>query len=676
MPLMRSVGPALGLLLAAALLLWVGTPAARAQAAAPVESAAAGVLHPQGHGWFTWRDAADRSTMVLHLPPRGRAVPLGSGDDGATQGPGRSGDGVVRLAPGIAQSVQQIAWWHQRVYLLLQEDRTAPIDRSDWLRRIVTLTAVRSGVSPGGGGEPGWQYPPGRPVVVATMKARSSEVLAFGACRLGPVVLIRHGPRGEWLAESGETTSPPQPENAGAGPLAGVSAVTDTRTPVATGASLVPPSTPPAGQFELAVFAGSAWRRLELPDSLQPVGTLGPAPRVWMAGHANELTMYVLDPSLGGIVASTIEIPESVSQGWVGGRWSNRRLSLIAASGRLPDPDVVARVDGVTLAAKWSPGRDASGGGRVRLFYWPGEPRRAAAPIDPAIVPPHEGPSVGGVPTPAKHRIVPMDGSGRLAVIWADEPPGGGGGGGARRETHRGRRAFQIREVSVSTGAILYEGPLRADSWLSLREYQLLALLLVLVMGSVVVFVLRSDPARPPALPAGVVMAEPGRRLAATLLDYVPAALVVESLWSLPSGTLLLPSRVFGDQFELVAFVAALLLAAAHATLGEWMFGRSLGKLLTGCAVAGVLRAGREDELAAGPPSAEESGGPVGLSEPSSTRAVTLARPALWQCLLRNLMKWPLPILGIFILIDPGRRHPGDLLARTLVLLPLARENV
>lgn len=165
-----------------------------APASVPVQ-APVPVLPPQGHGWLAWRDAADRWTMVLHLPPRAHP---GAGEAQAGSPSGGAADGAVRLAPGVAQVVDDLAWWNHRAYMLLQEDRTAPIERADWLRRIVGLTAVRSAVTaPGQGNEVTWQYPPGRPVVVATMKARSREVLAFGACRWGPVVLVRHGPRGE-----------------------------------------------------------------------------------------------------------------------------------------------------------------------------------------------------------------------------------------------------------------------------------------------------------------------------------------------------------------------------------------------------------------------------------------------------------------------------------------------
>jgi len=257
-----------------------------------------------------------------------------------------------------------------------------------------------------------------------------------------------------------------------------------------------------------------------------------------------------------------------------------------------------------------------------------------------------------------------MDGSGRLCVVWDTPPatPTQSDQSAPRENASKGdtRIGLEIREISATTGKVLFSGPLNSDSWLSMREYQALAVMLVLLMASVLVFVLRTEPRSLPALPLGVALAEPGRRFLATVLDFIPAALLAEAVMALPAGTLLLPSQMLGEHFDLWAMVIAFAIAACHATIAEWAFGRSLGKLMTGCAIASTRRprSTKSDEAAPVPDT----------SDPSPTQ-IALSRPALWQCFVRNLVKWAAPVLGVFILFDPSRRHPGDVAAKTLVLL-------
>lgn len=206
---------------------------------------------------------------------------------------------------------------------------------------------------------------------------------------------------------------------------------------------------------------------------------------------------------------------------------------------------------------------------------------------------------------------------------------------------------------------MLFEGTLKSGQWFGSREYQVLAVLLVLIMAAVVVFVLRPDNQAQAHLPVGVMLAEPSRRLMAVLIDYLPAALLVELMYGLPTGTLFLPSQFLTEQFSLGGLATALAMAATQATVGECLFGRSLGKLLTGAAVASI-------RVAAADPVGREPGGPA---QAVTRENVALGRPAAWQCIVRNAIKWGLPVVGIFVLFDARRRHPGDLLAKTIVLL-------
>lgn len=573
-------------------------------------------IEPAGHGWFALPAGPNRGTALLHLPPRPAATGVEPGVNAVRS---RSAEGVVRFAPGFQQPADFVAWWQNRVYIAIKSDRTAPIGKADFQQRILTLSANQSA----GGG---WEYPPGRPEVAATLPARSVELIAFGACRLGPVALLRHSPR---TGTKGQWVVPPSAPDG---------------KPDAT-------SVPRSGDLELLLYASAQWRRIDLPwQGNQPQSYA----RFWLAGAANELVFDALDAEAPAVREYTLELPVMVApkERVLNPSWRSTTYPLVQHTANtdlaIPLPDLVCRVEGTTVAIAWT----ADNRGEVRLFWL--RPDRSA----------EEGPAVQNVPR--QHLVVPMDGSGRIAVIWPDpvaegSPAGQGGGADSQMSAEptlaapgSSQTGLQICEVSATTGKVLYRGPLKSNYWLTTREYQVLVAMLVVVMGAVLVFVLRAEPSQSANLPKGVVLAEPSRRFLAAVIDYLPAALLVETLFSLPTGTLLLPSQMLGEQFTVWALLTAFGLAAAHSTLGEWLFGRSLGKLLTGCVVASV----RPRAAGAGSPASEAPEGEQPLS-----------RPVFWQCLARNIIKWFAPILGLFILVDVSRRHPGDLVAKTLVLM-------
>lgn len=550
-------------------------PIAGAAAAPPVEAESV-KLAPPGHGWLIIPDRDDPVTAVLHLPPR--------------TGPGAARDGSMRIAPGLAHTAEQVAWWHSRVYVLLAEDRTAPVGTADWQRRILSLGVVRS-ISGG------WEYPPGRFEVVAAIPARGKEVLAFGATRLGPLLLVRHS-RGEWIVPGRGAPEPRQ------------------------------------GDLELVLYSAGAWRSLPIP--WLAAGADQTPSDVWLASSGEELAVLTLARS-GDLIRCyrTTLGPSWTDQGVI---WASSDLPYADAQGRpLPPPRRVMLVDGQVIASAWEEGPPPV----VRLIALrdgkPAEEFRARMEN-----------------VPREHAVSAMDGSRRVAVIWNQAPtPVESGSPGRARQ--RPRADLQVREVSVDTGRILYAGPLRADHWFSAREYQVLAIMLVLVMASVVVFVLRAEPTSAPVLPTNVLLAEPSRRLFAAAIDYLPAALIMESVMNLPTGSLLFPLPGGAVPSTFWPFLGTLGVAAGVGTVMEWLFGRTVGKLLTGCAVVSVRRTLPKTPNA---PPAEAS----------------LGRAGLGQCLVRNFVKWSAPMLAMFILFDPARRHPGDLIARTLVVMVASSE--
>ncbi|MBY0262938.1 MAG: RDD family protein, partial [Phycisphaerales bacterium] len=98
----------------------------------------------------------------------------------------------------------------------------------------------------------------------------------------------------------------------------------------------------------------------------------------------------------------------------------------------------------------------------------------------------------------------------------------------------------------------------------------------------------------------------------------------------------------------------AMLLAMVQSVATETFFGRSLGKMAVGLRVysTAARRAGPED----------------GAETPTTPVVAELSEPRFWQVMLRNLIRWTIPAVGLLAMFDGGRRHPGDLLGKTIVL--------
>jgi uncharacterized RDD family membrane protein YckC len=161
----------------------------------------------------------------------------------------------------------------------------------------------------------------------------------------------------------------------------------------------------------------------------------------------------------------------------------------------------------------------------------------------------------------------------------------------------------------------------------------------------------------------GLRVGEPLRRLGAAALDYAPSAIAVSMMLGRDATALLTPSTMLGGSaamsgdLDLGPFGLAVALTILHTSLMEWLVGRSIGKFVLGLRVVDVRK------LDAG-------GKAEGGSRSASVGNVDVAamRPALWQALVRNIVRWTVPVLAMFALLDEAGRHPGDLAARTLVV--------
>ena len=211
---------------------------------------------------------------------------------------------------------------------------------------------------------------------------------------------------------------------------------------------------------------------------------------------------------------------------------------------------------------------------------------------------------------------------------------------GAERESPRSGMRAAVREVSAWTGEELYEGPARTQGPISMEEFRLLGLLLVGVMIIVIVYVLSPDPLKGEiGIPPGTALAEPGRRVAAGMADLLLAAFITSLVLDIPLGETLSIGALVSERGGHWGLIWTLLIGMGLCTLMEGIWGASPGKLILG---ARVVRASGKH-----------------------------GRPGLLRALIRNACKWLAAPLALVTLLGPARRHRGDVLSATVVVIPL-----
>lgn len=213
--------------------------------------------------------------------------------------------------------------------------------------------------------------------------------------------------------------------------------------------------------------------------------------------------------------------------------------------------------------------------------------------------------------------------------------------------------AERLVELSAYTGRVFYDGPILGRGPVSADEIRILAVFLFAVSVITLVFVIRSPAGSPSGIggrasefPLGesLAMAEPSRRFAAGILDAVPGLLIGFWAWDLPLAWLMTPWRLLTTLDAAGALVTTLAIGWVLCTVTEWRSGRSPGKMLGGLWVVGLRRRG-------------------GVVAPD--------RPSFFQALARNTVRWWLPPAALVGMLVSTRRHAGDTLARTAVVIRL-----
>jgi uncharacterized RDD family membrane protein YckC len=228
-----------------------------------------------------------------------------------------------------------------------------------------------------------------------------------------------------------------------------------------------------------------------------------------------------------------------------------------------------------------------------------------------------------GVIDHAAEQYAIIGGGDLLTVIWRGEGD---------------RTRLRATVISAITGDVLFDDYAKTNAVVSGREIQSLGLLVGALMLTILVFVLRPEEALGGIvlLPVGYALASPLRRVLAVLLDLAPS-LVAAALIFHVSGQELLDAAVLSDSSTTrgaLALGTAFLVTGIHSTLGEWLFGRTIGKAICRC----------------------------------RTISVRGERPKLWQAALRTFVKLLFPPFALFLFLDLRRRHPGDLVAGTAVI--------
>lgn len=367
----------------------------------------------------------------------------------------------------------------------------------------------------------------------------------------------------------------------------GVAAVLDSRT--SNGAS---------GGLVLKVLSGTAWSTIDLP-ALPANASVSLA-----AGKAGP-TVIALTPGVSVEVWRCEPLIQNDKPMWTKlPSWRREVLPVATGAAGLTDASwAVWRDSGTTINAAW----EKPGGKDIVIAEL-----LRTGPVEFASITGEGRPAVAFTDS-------------RAQVFWFQP--------GDRGQTNK----LAVAEVSLLTGRALYRGPARAGLPITDSDVRLLLLTLTILAASVVVFVIRGESARVEVtLPEGYSLAETSARVFATLLDLILVAFLTSRVTGLPLSQLFVVKVAAGTEFIQFALTAAAL-GALQGIVLEGLFGRTVGKALTGLVVGRVVPGGVE-------------GAP------------------LWSAVVRNLVKWLLPPVGMLGLMEHNARHRGDVWAQTVVV--------
>ncbi len=534
------------------------------------------------HAWIVTPDVDGRVSLVWHVPPRGGRLFLGSPP------------GAVRLAADIPAIPVAAAAVGERLYLVFEERKAMP-DGSP--RQVLSLDAVPAGEL---GGEINWvTRPAGRLDAAASLRG-DGRLIDFAGGRM--LHALMHGLRD---LEADPTR------------VYLVAMVDAQWREVMLPPDLVEQSRRGTQRQGNRVSLEAPWRLVSLPDGVAVATLEGNELMVWTSTRIRE-------------EATSIEAGDApAGSPRVACEWRMKRLSHpLANTTRMPR----LLADGHHLLAF-----DAGEGGRWRVWRFDldaASPERArwevacdvvAAPAD-----------VGSALASGMAGVASGDLVAPSVLVVASGPEASGS---QARILGSGR---MLGELSLASGSVLSLAPLAPRNPVSAADYRLMGVLLLIVLGTVIVFLARPPgfEATPVTLPRQTCLADPLRRVVAGAIDLLIACVIGTAAWGLPVRVLA-TAEWWGGGGSMTVLATVLALLVVQGGVCEWLFGRTPGKLMAGCAVIGAR------------PHAE-TGMPMGLG--------------LSRAMVRNMLKWLAPLVAIVGLLDPSRRHRGDQWSGSVVI--------
>gem|GEM_PF-3258610 len=196
---------------------------------------------------------------------------------------------------------------------------------------------------------------------------------------------------------------------------------------------------------------------------------------------------------------------------------------------------------------------------------------------------------------------------------------------------------IQVFEIDLADGSIVYEGGPVVSNPVSEAELRLLMLMMMLIMGGVLVVVILPNNAESMSIPDGFSLADPGRRLLATMSDVFLVAIAVGMVFKVSAIEIITLSVITRSDVSWLVLPVTLAIGIVSMTLMEWLLGATPGKFLVG------LRLVRANPGA-------------------------MDRVRLRSAIVRNVIKWLLPPVVALALLDPEMLHRGDRATKTLVV--------
>ncbi len=204
---------------------------------------------------------------------------------------------------------------------------------------------------------------------------------------------------------------------------------------------------------------------------------------------------------------------------------------------------------------------------------------------------------------------------------------------------------IQVYELDLLDGSLVYAGDPVVSTPVSQAEMRFLMGMMILIMAGVLVVVILPDRTDAMGIPDGFELADPGRRLMATMVDVFLISLVVGLIFDVRVFEIITLGVIARSDDTWLAIPSVMISGIVVMSLMEWLVGASPGKFFMGIR---VVRA---------------QGGPM-------------QRIPLWAAIVRNIIKWVLPPVAALALVDPEMLHRGDRATRTIVAAPIESTNL